>query len=197
MLKAVLAGVVLFAAAPARSDVGRAGSVEFPMARAAAAPLGTGDWSGRYAGGDMGYVRLDYDPGTTDLEEAQGFLTGLHAGYQRDLGRLVLGAEVEHLWGNVHVDGGDEAEIERMLRGKLRLGYDAGRFLPYGTAGVARAFSAQHSSWDGSLYGAGIEIRLNERFGTGVEILRHGFEEAGPGGAADVTTIAIRGTFRF
>ena len=94
-----------------------------------------------------------------------------------------------------------------MARAKLRLGYDAGRFLPYVTAGYA---SAQLSSdddatdallddrYDGHFYGLGVAYQINDRFMTSAEVLRHNFEDAPFADFdTDVTTISLRGSIRF
>ncbi len=189
-----------------------AGSLDAPVVVAApATPLAlpvtpvaapASDWSGFYVGGQISYGMLDSDDLGVDGE---GRLNGLHAGYQRDFGRFVLGAELEHDWGRIDitdVETGDDTggTIDRVLRAKLRVGYDAGRFLPYLTAGYAQAdlSDAGDDQVEGVVYGIGTEIRLTDRFSTGVEFLRHDFDDiAGTDASASVTTIGLRGTFRF
>lgn len=201
------AAAMLTLAAPAL-----AGSLDAPVIVAApaapvvvpAAPvIQTGsDWSGFYLGGQIGYGMLDSDDLNVDGE---GYLTGLHAGYQRDFGRFVLGAELEHNWGEIDIQNADtgadlDASVDRVLRAKLRLGYDAGRFLPYVTGGYAQAAlsGAVEDDIEGFVYGVGTEIRLNDRFSTGIEFLRHEFDDVGATDAdATVNTIALRGTIRF
>lgn len=168
-----------------------------PVAVVTPAPVvSQSDWTGFYVGGDLSYGQLSSDDFTN---EGDGYLTGLHAGYQRDLGRVVIGAELEHDWGSIDIEGLD-TEVDRVARAKLRVGFDAGRFLPYATAGVARASlsGAIDEDVDGNFYGAGVEVQLNERFSTGVEYLRHQFDDVGAAGvSADVSTIGLRGTIRF
>ena len=87
-----------------------------------------------------------------------------------------------------------------MARAKIRAGFDAGRFLPYATAGLARASLSGDidDSVDGMFYGVGVEMRLNERLSTGVEVLHHEFDDVGAASvSADVDTIGLRGTIRF
>lgn len=201
------AAVLLAAAAPAF-----AGSLDAPVVVAApaapvvvpAAPaIQTGaDWSGFYIGGQVGYGTLESE----DLNaEGEGYLTGLHAGYQRDFGRFVLGAELEHNWGDLQIQdattGADlDASVDRVLNAKLRLGYDAGRFLPYVTGGYTQAAlsGGVDDQIEGIVYGVGVEMRINDRFSTGIEILRHDFDDIGATEASgSATTIALRGTIRF
>lgn len=154
------------------------------------------DWTGFYVGGQLSFGRIHSD----DFEEeGEGRLNGVHAGYLRDFGRIVVGAELEHDWGNIALEDLD-VDVDRVLRAKLRVGYDAGRVLPYLTGGYARASlsGAFDEDVDGYFYGLGVEYRVTERFSTGVEIMRHTFDDIdGTDISANVDTIGIRGTFRF
>jgi opacity protein-like surface antigen len=208
MLSRLLPAAALVAlAAPAL-----AGSLDAPVVVAApATPLTlpvtpaaapASDWSGFYLGGQISYGMLESDDLGVDGE---GRLNGLHAGYQRDFGRFVLGGELEHDWGRIEIADADTGAdtggtIDRVLRAKLRVGYDAGRFLPYLTAGYAQAdlSDAGDDQVEGMVYGVGTEIRLSDRFSTGVEFLHHEFDDVGGiDASASVNTIGLRGTFRF
>jgi opacity protein-like surface antigen len=104
----------------------------------------TTDWSGAYVGGQLGFGRLTFDDqaGEADIEDEtfDGALYGLHAGYMFDFGRIVAGGEIDFDGTQIDVTeaGEDMAEVGSIARAKLRLGYDAGRVLPYVTAGLAR-----------------------------------------------------------
>ncbi|TNC68036.1 outer membrane protein [Rubellimicrobium roseum] len=172
-----------------------------PVTVTPAAPV-SNDWSGFYVGGDLSFGSVEAD----DIDiEGDGHLTGVHVGYQRDFGRFVLGGELEHDWGDLSLEDNDPAtaddlSVERVARAKLRLGYDAGRFLPYVTAGVARAsFSDVLDDADGRFLGLGVSYQLNDRFDVGAEVMRHRFDLEDVAGEpeADVTTIGLRGSLRF
>ena len=58
-----------------------------------------GDWTGFYAGGQIGWADVEYPnssplvPGGISFDGTGGAL-GLHAGYNHDFGTFVLGAEI-------------------------------------------------------------------------------------------------------
>jgi hypothetical protein len=174
-------------------------------------PVSTGsDWTGFYVGGQLGYgnLTIDDDADTFADEDFDGAIYGLHAGYMRDFGRFVLGAEVDFDGTQIEVGEGDAAvEVGSVVRGKLRAGYDAGRFLPYVTAGFAQARlnseddatdAALDDKYDGHFYGIGAAYQVNDRFMVGAEVLRHNFEDTPIANFdTDVTTVTLRGSIRF
>jgi opacity protein-like surface antigen len=177
----------------------------------------SGDWSGFYVGGQLGFGSLDLDDnlaGTAPYEDGSydGATYGLHAGYMFDFGRIVAGAEVDFDGTQIAVDGADIAssedlEVGSVVRGKLRVGYDAGRFLPYLTAGVAQARlnsddpivdADLDDSYNGRFVGIGAAYQLNDRFVVGAEVLRHSFEDTPVATFdTDVTTATLRASIRF
>ena len=200
-------GAALIVAAPAA-----------PVVVAPAAPVAaSGDWSGFYAGGQLGFGSLDIDDnlaGTAPFEDGSydGATYGLHAGYMFDFGRIVAGAEVDFDGTQIAVDGADIAssedlEVGSVVRGKLRVGYDAGRFLPYLTAGVAQVRlnsddaavdAVLEDKYDGRFIGVGAAYQLNDRFVIGAEVLRHNFEDTPLDNVdVDVTTATLRASIRF
>jgi opacity protein-like surface antigen len=139
-----------------------------------------------------------------------------------DFGRFVAGAELD--WDRVGLglvdESGEEdvefAEIDSIARAKLRLGFDAGRVLPYVTAGIARASlsydedavsSPYEESYDGQFVGLGASYMASERLMMSIEALRHTFDETpdytdpdfNPDFVTDTTisTVTLRGSFRF
>lgn len=187
-----------------------------PVVVAPAAPVAaSGDWTGFYVGGQLGFGNLTIDDGddATDDEDFDGALYGLHAGYMRDFGRVVVGAELDFdgtqivIDEEVEGDTVDLASVGSVARAKLRVGYDAGRFLPYLTAGVAQArINAEEEaieplledSYDGRFIGIGAAYQLNDRFMVGAEVLRHNFEDTPVESFdTDVTTATLRASIRF
>ncbi|TNC47301.1 porin family protein [Rubellimicrobium rubrum] len=171
----------------------------------------SGDWTGLYLGGQLsfgqlGYERDDGDAGEADLDGAVG---GLHAGYLRDFGRIVAGAEVAYDWADLKVDDEDEvtfdagADLEGIARAGLRLGYDGGRVLPYATGGYARANLSEElagsgeDSADGYYFGGGVEYAVTDRFSLGGEVLRHEFDLDVDGLDTGLTTVGVRAAYRF
>lgn len=228
-----IAAVSLLAAGPALAG-GFAQPIEVPPVAApvvVATPAPSADWSGPYVGGQLGFGRLSTDV-SIELEgeeldeefiEGDGALYGVHAGYMFDLGRLVVGAEADWDMTSIGLDPAGEiegesiGEIESVARAKLRLGFDAGRVLPYLTAGVARAtFDFEdpmaeeliEDTGTGNFFGLGASFMVSDRFMVGVEALRHNFDgvpELTDAGEAlvpfefdsVVDTVTLRGSFRF
>jgi predicted porin len=157
------------------------------------------DWTGFYAGAQLGYGQLDSDALT---EDPDGLLYGAHAGYLYDFGQWVIGGELD-------IDGTDiedetaGVELDTVTRAKLRLGYDAGAWLPYVTGGIAQArTSSTAAGFDaddtGPFGGVGVEYRLNPSMRIGGEVLQHQFEDYnGTGVDIDATTAMARVTFQF
>lgn len=164
----------------------------------APAPVMMGsDWTGFYVGGQVGYGRVEADALTDDAED---LTYGAHAGYLYDLGSWVLGGEVD-------LDGTeisqDDVDVDTVTRAKLRLGYDAGDFLPYVTGGIAQLrTSSSVDAFDGDdtggFAGLGLEYRVSPAIRVGGEVLQHQFEDYnGSGEDIDATTVAARVSFQF
>jgi opacity protein-like surface antigen len=141
----------------------------------------TGGWDGAYVGGFVGYgwgTLVDDDgnilDGATDETDLSGWTVGAKLGANFSVGGgLVLGAEGDVAWSGI---GGfnDAALVDTdinwtsSLRG--RVGYDAGAFMPYLTAGLAIAGGTvsesgtdntqTHFGWTA---GAGVEVAATEQ----------------------------------
>jgi outer membrane immunogenic protein len=186
---AVLVGI----AGPAAAGGPVVAVVEQPVAVAAAAP--SSDWTGFYAGVNLGFGELN-DGG----DEADSNFYGLQAGYLRDFGTFVAGAELAFTTGDF--DDFPDAEYDS-TRLKLIGGYDAGRFLPYAFIGLS-----DYSLTDGSttisdtatIYGVGGRYALgaNGRHVLGVEYLFETKDDfAGSGDDLDNRELVLRYDFRF
>jgi opacity protein-like surface antigen len=166
----------------------------------APAPMMTGtDWTGFYAGGQIGYGQLDSDA-ITDPSDPSGAIYGVHAGYNYDLGSIVLGGELDFDGTSIETDV-PATEVESIARAKLRLGYDAGLFMPYVTAGVARVQTSDDldGETDGSFAGLGLSYLLSDTIVVGGEVLQHQFEDFADNDGVDVdaTTLSLRASFKF
>lgn len=167
-----------------------------------------GDWTGFYIGGQLSYGRLDYDLDDGDGGDADfdGPAGGLHAGYMHDFGHFVLGGEVAYDRADLDDDEagpGFGAELEGVGRVGLRLGYDAGRVLPYATLGYATARFSENlaatgeDDADGTYVGGGVEYAVTDRFRVAGEVLRHEFDLDVDGLDTSLTTVGIRASYRF
>ena len=170
--------------------------VEQPVIIPAADPVPMSDWTGPYVG-------LQYGTGSADSESADEVdinTMGVQAGYLYDLGSVVLGAELDYA--NVNFDEDSDADLDgNVARLKARAGYDAGRFLPYLTAGVAKLDLEEdgvEASDNGSVYGLGVDFKVTESFLLGAEYLKHDFSDFDDTGVdLEADTLSVRASFQF
>lgn len=214
--KPLAAAAAILAASPALAGsldpvIAPVSPVVAPAPVIAPAPVApASDWTGFYIGGQLGFGNLTVDGEPSLDDDYDGALYGIHAGYQRDFGRFVLGAEVD--WDMTEISVGPPGaasaiDVDSVARAKLRFGYDAGRVLPYVTGGYARAMLSSDDaatdallddSYDGFFFGAGADFAVTDRFAVGAEVLRHDFGDTPLDGIdVDVTTISLRASFRF
>ncbi|SIT90360.1 Opacity protein [Yoonia rosea] len=180
-----------------------AGGLSEPVAAPAAvivpvAPVST-DWTGFYAGAQLGYGDVDSD----DLDnDTNGALYGVHAGYLYDFGSLVVGGEIDYDGTSITGESaGGDVDFDSVARAKVRMGYDAGSWLPYITAGVAQVNTSGGLDADdtGNFAGLGIEYKRGDNWRLGWEVLHHQFEDfdGNDGLDIDATTAALRVSYVF
>ena len=181
-----VAGNVVFEA-PAEPELATPAPIPAPVS------YGT-DWTGSYAGIQLGYGQADV--GGTD---GDGIIGGIHAGYNYDFGSLVAGAELNYDLAEIDLDGG-AGSIDNVGRLKLRLGYDLGSALVYATAGMASADAnvGGDLSDTGLLYGIGFDYLVANNWTAGAELLRHEFDDFdGSGSDVEVDTLQARLSYKF
>lgn len=184
------------------------------------------DWTGIYAGGQIGtmdsetVIPLTAIASEEDILDAgfalddvivadvDGTFYGLHVGYMADLGTFVLGAEIDYdsiefdelsvtFAGTKITEAIDDDTDDTVTRLKLRAGYDAGQFLPYATIGTAR-LESEGEATNGTFYGAGVAFLATDNFLIGGEILQHQFDDAFDSGLdIEATTMSVRASFKF
>ncbi|MBV0890389.1 porin family protein [Paracoccus sp. Z118] len=171
-----------------------------PAAPIVVAPVTpTLDWTGFYAGAQIGKV----DGEIEGVDDYDGKHFGVHAGYLRDFGRFVGGAELSY-------DKLDDLEVDNstidgdgdLIRAKLLAGYDAGRILPYATIAVSHLdvdFNGFSDSETGFGYGVGVKFAVSPRFLVGAEWMRNDFEfsEAGTDFDIEADTFSINASYKF
>ncbi|MBN2905433.1 MAG: outer membrane beta-barrel protein [Rhodobacteraceae bacterium] len=165
-----------------------------PAAVAAPAPMTyvSNDWSGGYAGVQLGYANVDATGAPVD---GDGGLVGVHAGYRWDTGNTVYGVELDYDNADINLDGA--AKLNSVARLKGQIGYDMGQTLLYGTAGVAYGDTTLGNE-TGYLAGVGMAYAISPSMTLGAEVLYHDFDEFGNSGVgANATTATIRASFRF
>lgn len=124
------------------------------------------DWTGFYAGAQIGYGwgKSDHAVGNTGLvggdTRPDGVTGGIHAGYLYQAGRVVLGAEADIEMSDIGGDYNDltdqldsqgSTDIDWQASARLRLGYAIDRVLPYITGGLAWAPDAEFRNGPGDL----------------------------------------------
>ena len=190
-------GTSVFAGSMAEPTMDAAPAMVMPAQAASPA-----DWTGAYVGGSLGYARIDGTFNGADLfaGSPDGAAYGIHAGYNRDFGRVVVGGELQYEVTDVQ-EGSSFLKFDSIARAKLRVGYDAGQFMPYATTGVARA-SVSDSSFagedTGAFAGLGVDYRYTPSLTVGAEVLQHRFDDFnGSGVELDATTMGLRASFNF
>jgi opacity protein-like surface antigen len=153
------------------------------------------DWTGGYAGLQLGYA--DGDATLNDGTElgGDGVIGGLTAGYDWDFGNFVLGVGVDADMADIDVGGG--ATLERVYRLKARGGYDLGNGLLYATAGGVGADIDGVGYDTGYFIGAGYEHMVTDTISLGGEVLYHEFDNFKDAGDVEATTFQIRANYRF
>ena len=203
------------AAFVASAVTAQAGSLAAPMEQAPVAvmhaqpvmQMRTGDWTGAYAGLSFGGSDINaVAKFAGDLElEGDGNSTGIFAGYNYQMGNIVVGGEFDFDATNYVVGKdllGDSAVlVEATSRLKGRVGVPLGNGLAYGVAGVVGA-STNSSVGEqriqdgvGYLIGAGYDMRIGENLLAGAEVLYHEFDDDDLN--VDVTTFRVRVGYRF
>ena len=187
------------------APIAMAGGLNTPIVEPAPAPVAApapvvnygADWTGFYAGAQLGYGSVK-SPLLTD--KADGLIYGVHAGYNYDFGTFVLGGEVDYDKGDSIRDAGSGIELDSVTRVKLRAGYDAGKWLPYITVGGARAQvkGGANLTDNGEFAGVGVDYRLSNNMTVGAEVLQHQFKNfGGTGSKVDATTATARVSYNF
>lgn len=156
------------------------------------------DWSGAYAGAQLGYGDVDSNGGGLD---GNGWLGGVHAGYRWDLGNFVAGAELTYDKTSIDLGATAGDQLDDVTALKLTAGREFGNSLVYGTLGAARASATVGGaglSDNGFLYGLGVDYAVSDRWTVGGEVLQHQFDDFdGSGVDLDATTIKAKVAMRF
>lgn len=168
------------------------------------------DWAGAYYGLQLGFpvessFALASVPGAT--AELEGIEGGGQIGFRRQTNSFVYGGEIEFLVGEQSIVQAGFADVDvRTTTTRLggQAGYAFGRFLPYGTVGVARmTFQDTIGFGDtasfGTFAGLGAEYRLSQTTSIGLEAMRENFSNFNEGSDAEVTqtNLSVQINFHF
>jgi len=162
--------------------------------RSGYAPPPAADWNGVYFGANIGWGggQSDWSGAVNRAVDASGTLGGVHAGYNFHSGSLVAGLEADANWTGVEgleeLSGGDAVDVSAdwLASLRMRLGYSAGSWMFYGTAGVAftgldmqltgpGADTSLSETMTGYAIGLGAEYALTQSISARVEALHYGF----------------------
>lgn len=147
-------------------------------------------WSGPYAGLVVAYGAGDQqqyeDAGSSPVHDVSGAAAGVTAGYNFARDSMVFGVEADAMWSSISgsfsgsyppwgcgVANGCQTEFDWISTVRARMGVDAGRVMPFVTAGAAfaglsskDAISLTHYDMDevavGWTVGAGVEMAIND-----------------------------------
>lgn len=192
---AVLATTTILAAGA------QAGSLVDPVVEEApvtVAPADPQDWTGFYFGGQIGFADVNSETGQLAPLDGDGAFVGVHAGYDYDLGTIVIGGEIDYDKMDIGLGAFKSPTIESMARAKLKLGYDLGKTMIYATGGAVRADTDKLTE-NGTFLGVGVTHRVNDKYSVGAEFLNHQIDEIGNnlGNDISVNTFSLRGSMRF
>lgn len=149
-----------------------------------------GDWTGSYAGAQLGLRPGNAGVGGDELR------FGLHGGYNVDFGGLVLGGEVEFERMRLVESNGAEV-LSNVGRLKLRAGRDFGATMAYAIVGGVNGDSATGNDF-GVVYGLGVLTAVGDHLMLSGEALRQVFDEFGTSGAdLKTNSFNVRVSFRF
>lgn len=150
------------------------------------------DFTGFYAGAQLGYAGVDTDVGL----DGSDWMGGIILGYDYDFGDWVAGVSFDYDWTDVDVGGA--ATLKSVWRLKARGGYNWDNNLVYVAAGYTDSNTEGLGSDDGWVAGIGYEYRIQSDLSLGAELLYHQFDNYnGSGVDVDATTLQFRAAYRF
>ena len=150
-------------------------------------------WTGFYIGAHAGYGFGNVDPklagAPLDSFDINGFVGGVHAGYNYQMNQFVLGVEADADLTSIHgstfdpvLGATDKLSVPWQGSVRGRLGYAWDRFLLYGTGGVAFADAklagGNSKGLVGWTLGAGVEYAFTDSLSGRVEYRYSDFQRA-------------------
>ncbi len=138
-------------------------------------------WTGFYIGVNGGYA---FGSGGKDFGSPSGGLAGVTAGYNYQIGQLVLGVESDWDWADLTKSGVNfvapySSRIDDLFTARARAGYAVDRALLYVTGGYAGAedkiglagFGSQSDWRSGGVIGGGLEYAFTNNISAKAEYL--------------------------
>lgn len=153
-------------------------AADLPRRQAGSSPIFASNWAGFYAGAHLGYGN-----GRSRSAEFDGFIGGIHAGYNVQSGSIVMGGVLDLGYSGVDYRAFTETFRQKwQASARARLGYSFDRFLPFVTAGLAyttaamKAGGAKASNGHvGYVIGIGGEMMITDRISANLQYLHYRF----------------------
>jgi outer membrane immunogenic protein len=151
-----------------------------PYTKAPAAAIAINNWTGFYLGAMGGYAQEN----SSGLGTLSGGFAGGTAGYNWQMGNIVLGLEADAAWADIGASVGPiSSKIRDTGTVRGRVGYAFDQVLIYGTGGFAWADnrvtigpfsdSKVHTGWTA---GAGVEVMFAPKWSVKAEYLYRSFQ---------------------
>lgn len=156
------------------------------------------DWTGFYAGLQFGSGdgTLSFSGRNVSEDTNAG---GFHFGYMRDFGQVVIGGEFA--FDRMTLSDGDQDDGAYLGRLRGRVGYNAGRFMPYVTFGTAALTGEDDDdlSETGFTYGIGGDYQITNNFIVGLDYSRTSFSDvlSAPGLNLDADLLQLKASYKF
>ena len=133
-------------------------------------------WMGFYIGVNGGY---GFGSDGKDFGNPSGGLVGVTAGYNYQIGQLVLGVESDWDWADLTKSGLYSSRVDDLFTARARAGYAIDRALLYVTGGYAGAedkisiagFGSQSDWRNGGVIGGGLEYAFTNNISAKAEYL--------------------------
>jgi outer membrane immunogenic protein len=133
-------------------------------------------WTGFYIGVNGGY---GFGSDGKDFGNPSGGLVGVTAGYNYQIGQLVLGVESDWDWADLTKSGLYSSRVDDLFTARARAGYAIDRALLYVTGGYAGAedkisiagFGSQSDWRNGGVIGGGLEYAFTNNISAKAEYL--------------------------
>ncbi|MBJ6371353.1 hypothetical protein [Sedimentitalea arenosa] len=137
-------------------------------------------------------------PGVSTIDiHGDPTLFGLHTGYHRDFGQLVLAGEIKRDLETATIGHGG---VEEMRHLRARIGFDGGDFLPYAVIGYSwqdRADPTRSIRDEGADFGIGAAYQINEWVVLGTEFIDSDLPGRGSASLRDQMTATLLFSFQF
>ncbi|MER5172601.1 outer membrane beta-barrel protein [Thioclava sp. GXIMD2076] len=156
-----------------------------PVAAPAPVVVPAANWTGFYAGAQVGYNNME-----GDFSDDRGGSLGVQAGYKYDLGKYVVGGEVDY-------SALDANTYDNMGHIKALAGVKNGQWLYYGTLGGAYYDADDNSDWAPSI-SAGVDYMYNDNWVVGGEVSYADTDDFdGTDQDFNNTTVALKASYKF